>query len=116
MAEAMNGTFKAELIDRQTWRDRDQVERAVVRWVGWYNHTRLHARSATYHPPNTKPCTTVRSTPREPPDPHITASIKLGAPHEDPKPFVWKAAAQDIIAKVQRGRATLHQIKTGSPD
>jgi transposase InsO family protein len=42
MAEAMNGTFKAELIDRQAWRDRDQVERAVVRWVGWYNHTRLH--------------------------------------------------------------------------
>jgi putative transposase len=42
MAEALNGTFKAELIDRQTWRDRDQVERAVVRWVGWYNHTRLH--------------------------------------------------------------------------
>lgn len=42
MAEALNGTFKAELIDRQTWRDRDHVERAVVRWVGWYNHTRLH--------------------------------------------------------------------------
>ena len=42
MAEALNGTFKAELIDRQTWRDRDQVERAVVRWVGWYNHQRLH--------------------------------------------------------------------------
>lgn len=42
MAEAMNGTFKAELIDRQTWRDRDQVERAVVRWVGWYDRTRLH--------------------------------------------------------------------------
>ena len=42
MAEALNGTFKAELIDRQTWRDRDHVERAIVRWVGWYNHTRLH--------------------------------------------------------------------------
>ncbi len=30
----------------------------------------------------------------------------------DPKPFIWKATAEDIIAKVQRGRATLHQIKT----
>jgi predicted RNA-binding Zn ribbon-like protein len=27
----------------------------------------------------------------------------------DPKPFVWKATAEQIIAKVQRGRATLHQ-------
>jgi hypothetical protein len=32
--------------------------------------------------------------------------------NEDPKPFIWKATADDIIAKVQRGRATLHQIKT----
>jgi hypothetical protein len=30
----------------------------------------------------------------------------------DPKPFVWKATADDIIAKVQRGRATLRQIKS----
>jgi transposase len=30
----------------------------------------------------------------------------------DPKPFIWKAPAQDIITKVQRGRATLHQINT----
>ncbi|MBV8928540.1 MAG: transposase, partial [Mycobacteriaceae bacterium] len=29
-----------------------------------------------------------------------------------PKPFVWRATAEDIIAKVQRGRATLHQIKS----
>jgi hypothetical protein len=29
----------------------------------------------------------------------------------DPKPFIWKATAEDIIAKVQRGRTTL-QIKT----
>jgi hypothetical protein len=30
----------------------------------------------------------------------------------DPKPFIWKATAEDIIAKVPRGRATLHQINT----
>jgi hypothetical protein len=30
----------------------------------------------------------------------------------DPKPFVWKATATDIIAKVQRGRATLNHIKS----
>jgi len=31
----------------------------------------------------------------------------------DPKPFVWKATAEDIITKVQRGRAALtRQIKS----
>lgn len=43
MAEALNGTFKAELIHRRTWRTRDQVELAVVEWVSWYNHQRLHS-------------------------------------------------------------------------
>ncbi|MPZ61030.1 MAG: IS630 family transposase, partial [Propionibacteriales bacterium] len=30
----------------------------------------------------------------------------------DPKPFIWKASAEEIITKVQRGRETLHQIKS----
>jgi len=36
-------------------------------------------------------------------------AIKLWATHwnDDPKPFVWKATADDIITKVRRGRATL---------
>jgi transposase len=44
----------------------------------------------------------------------LTAAITAWAQHwnEEPKPFIWKATAEDIIAKVQRGRATLHQIKT----
>ena len=43
MAESLIGTFKAELIDRQTWRSRDQVEFAIVEWIGWYNTHRLHS-------------------------------------------------------------------------
>ena len=45
---------------------------------------------------------------------HLTEAITTWATHwnADPKPFIWKATAEDIIAKVQRGRATLHQIKT----
>jgi len=42
-------------------------------------------------------------------------AIKLWATHwnDDPKPFIWKAAADDIIAKVRRGRAALtHQTNT----
>ncbi|MFC8429236.1 hypothetical protein [Streptomyces sp. NPDC057253] len=35
MAEALNGTFRAELIEHQgPWRDADQDECAVVQWVG----------------------------------------------------------------------------------
>lgn len=30
-----------------------------------------------------------------------------GAAPTDPKSFIWKATAEDIIEKVQRGRATL---------
>ncbi|CAL9554047.1 hypothetical protein SUDANB58_04506 [Streptomyces sp. enrichment culture] len=42
VAETLNGSFKAELIEhRGPWRDADQVERAVVRWVGWYDTRRL---------------------------------------------------------------------------
>jgi transposase len=44
----------------------------------------------------------------------LTEAITAWAEHwnTDPKPFLWKAAAQDILAKVQRGRDTLHQIKS----
>jgi transposase len=44
----------------------------------------------------------------------LTEAISVWAAHwnTDPKPFIWRATAEDIIAKVQRGRAALHQIKT----
>lgn len=44
----------------------------------------------------------------------LSAAITTWAEHWniDPKPFIWKATVEDIIAKVQRGRDTLHQIKT----
>ncbi|MEU1472404.1 integrase core domain-containing protein [Streptomyces sp. NPDC005761] len=32
------------------WRDADQVERAVVKWVGWYNTQRLYS-ALDYLPP-----------------------------------------------------------------
>jgi transposase len=44
----------------------------------------------------------------------LTAAITAWAEHwnSDPKPFVWKATADEIIQKVSRGRDTLHQIKS----
>jgi hypothetical protein len=35
--------------------------------------------------------------------------------NDDPEPFVWHKQAQDIIAKVKRERAALHQIKSATP-
>ncbi len=44
----------------------------------------------------------------------LTEAITTWAAHwnTDPKPFIWKATTEEIIAKVQRGRETLHQIKS----
>jgi len=51
MTEALNGTFKAELIEMQgPWNDVDQVERAIFQWVTWYNEERLHS-ALDYVPP-----------------------------------------------------------------
>lgn len=43
MAEALNGTYKAELVKLHgPWRTREQLETATINWVYWYNETRLH--------------------------------------------------------------------------
>ena len=46
----------------------------------------------------------------------LTDAITTWAEHWniDPKPFIWKATAEAIITKVQRGRATLHQINSAT--
>ncbi|MGP3974301.1 integrase core domain-containing protein [Streptomyces sp. 8N114] len=47
----MNGTLQAELIEMQSpWRDVDQVERAIFRWLTWYNEELLHS-ALDYVPP-----------------------------------------------------------------
>src|SRR6478736_2399345 len=47
---------------------------------------------------------------------NLTQAITVWAEHwnSDPKPFVWKATAEDIIKKVSRGRETLRQIKSST--
>lgn len=42
MAESFVDTFKTELITDRVWRTRTQLELAIVEWVGWFNHERLH--------------------------------------------------------------------------
>jgi transposase len=47
---------------------------------------------------------------------NLTAAIRLWAEHwnQNPKPFIWHKAADEIIDKVRRGRTTLHQIKSAT--
>jgi putative transposase len=42
MAESFVDSFKTELIADRVWRTRSQLELAVVEYIGWFNHTRLH--------------------------------------------------------------------------
>jgi putative transposase len=43
LAETTIGLFKTELFKRRgPWRTTEQVEIAVLEWVDWYNHRRLH--------------------------------------------------------------------------
>ena len=42
MTESFVDSFKTELIADRVWRTRTQLELAIVEWVGWFNHARLH--------------------------------------------------------------------------
>jgi transposase len=46
--------------------------------------------------------------------PELIASIEayLTTHNENPKPFVWTASASDILEKVKRGRAKLHNLQS----
>jgi len=46
----------------------------------------------------------------------LVEAITTWATHwnQNPKPFIWHKAADEIITKVQRGRATLHHIKSAT--
>ncbi len=44
MAESINGLNKAEVIHRQSWKRRSEVELATLAWVDLYNNRRLLER------------------------------------------------------------------------
>jgi transposase InsO family protein len=41
LAETINGLYKAEVIYRQCWKNREAVELKTLEWVDWFNHRRL---------------------------------------------------------------------------
>ena len=42
LAESFVDSFKTELITDRVWRTRSQLELAIVEYLGWFNHDRLH--------------------------------------------------------------------------
>ena len=42
LAESFVDSFKTELISDRVWRTRTQLELAIVEYVAWFNHERLH--------------------------------------------------------------------------
>ena len=54
MAESFVDSFKTELIADRVWRTRSQLELAIVDYVGWFNHQRLHSSLGDVPRPSTK--------------------------------------------------------------
>src|SRR4051794_39850153 len=50
LAESFVDSFKTELIADRVWQTRSQLELAIVEWVGWFNHVRLHQALADIPP------------------------------------------------------------------
>ena len=50
MAESFVDSFKTELITDRVWRKRSQLELAIVEYLGWFNHARLHGALADLPP------------------------------------------------------------------
>jgi putative transposase len=68
MAEALNGTYKAELVKLHgPWRTRAELETATIDWIYWYNDTRLHGEIGDMPPAELEAlCYTSNSTADQP--------------------------------------------------
>jgi putative transposase len=67
LAESFVDSFKTELIADRIWRTRTQVELAIVEWVGWFNHDRLHEALGDRPPTEFEAQTLSRRADRETP-------------------------------------------------
>jgi putative transposase len=54
LAESFVDSFKTELISDRVRRSRSQLELAVVEYIGWFNHTRLHQALGDIPPAETE--------------------------------------------------------------
>jgi putative transposase len=60
LAESTIGQIKAELIHRRgPWRTVEQLEYALLEYLDWWNHRRLHGEIGMRTPPKPRPPTTL---------------------------------------------------------
>jgi putative transposase len=95
LAESFVDSFKTELIADRTWRSVEQAELAIVEWLSWFNHDRLHSSigdippvefeqnyaervDADPPPGSTRPTGSLRRAAGEQPEP-LPSSVKLQA-------------------------------------
>jgi Transposase and inactivated derivatives len=95
LAESFVDSFKTELIADRVWRSVEQAELAIVEWVSWFNHDRLHSSigdvppaefeqlyrervDADPPPGSTRPTGSLRRAAGEQPEP-LPSSVKLQA-------------------------------------
>ena len=93
LAESFVDSFKTELIADRPWRSAEQAELAIVEWVSWFNHDRLHSsigdvppvefeqayaeRAGTDPPPGSaRPTGSLRRVAGEHPEP-LPSSVRL---------------------------------------
>jgi transposase InsO family protein len=57
LAESFVDCFKTELIADRVRRTRSQLELAVIEYIGWFNHDRLHQAPAAFRRPRWRPAT-----------------------------------------------------------
>jgi putative transposase len=68
LAESFVDTFKTELIKDRVWKTRGQTELAILQYVHWFNHDRLHESLGDIPPVeledayNSQPLTTLRGS------------------------------------------------------
>jgi putative transposase len=72
LAESFVDSFKTELIADRAWKTRSQLELAIVEYVGWFNHVRLHQALDDRPPAEFENGTLIKYGAREPAAPALT--------------------------------------------
>jgi transposase InsO family protein len=100
MAESFVDSFKTELIADRVWRTRSQLELAIVEYIGWFNHRRLHEALGDIPPVEYEVL-------------HAAATVVNGAFSEDATVTALAANASDALTQRQR-EPVAHEIAVES--
>ena len=98
LAESFVDSFKTELIADRTWRSVEQAELAIVEWVSWFNHDRLHSSIGDIPPVEFEQNYAEQAGAAPPPgSSRPTGSLRRAA-GEQPKPLPSTVMLQDTEA------------------